>query len=82
MPVLLEKAAAHEHFIDITSPLLHAHADPACMQPYLAKCFAGLHQLHITEEAGHSPEIVAMVSLQGERVPFVKPLRVRNWSHV
>ena len=62
----------------IMAPLLHAPADPAGMQPYLAKCFAGLHQLHITEEAGHSPEIVAMVSLQGERVPFVKPLRVSN----
>lgn len=48
------------------------------LQPFLAKCFAGLHQLHITEEAGHSPEIVAMISLQGERVPFVKPLRVSH----
>ena len=61
--------------------LLHADLRPSA-QPYLAKCFAGLHQLQITEEVGHSPEIVAMVSIQGERVPFVKPLRVSREAAV
>lgn len=46
------------------------------MQPHLGKCFDGIRQLEFGGEDPKAPDILAMVSAEGEKVPLGKNLKV------
>ncbi|KAF8058456.1 DNAH6 [Scenedesmus sp. PABB004] len=55
---------------------------PAAVQPHLPKCFDGLARLELGDPPGGAPaaphDVVAMLSAEGERVPFSRPVKVRR----
>ncbi|KAF4530313.1 hypothetical protein B566_EDAN018461 [Ephemera danica] len=57
--------------------ILSQTRNPQSVQPHLAKCFDAIKSLEFTIEA-KSNDIVAMVSPEGERVPFLKPVKARG----
>lgn len=46
------------------------------MQPHLGKCFDGIRRLEFGGDDPKSPDILAMVSAEGEKVPLGKNLKV------
>lgn len=51
---------------------------PAAVQPHLGKCFDGIRRLEFGGEDPKAPDILAMVSAEGEKVPLGKNLKVRH----
>ena len=49
---------------------------PAAVQPHLGKCFDGIRRLEFGGEDPKAPDILAMVSAEGEKVPLGKNLKV------
>lgn len=49
--------------------------NPQAVQPHLQKCFDGIHHLEFGDEP-KSIDILAMLSVEGERVVFNKPGKV------
>ncbi len=50
---------------------------PQAVQPHLGKCFDGIRRLEFGGDDPKSPDILAMVSAEGEKVPLGKNLKVR-----
>ena len=76
------KRVAFPRFYFISSDeLLHIlsqRKNPTAVQPHLQKCFEGLRRLEFSD-AGQSPDILAMVSVEGERIaPLGKNLKARG----
>ncbi|KXS09529.1 hypothetical protein M427DRAFT_128896 [Gonapodya prolifera JEL478] len=57
--------------------ILSQTRNPQAVQPHLGKCFDAIKQLDFASES-KSVDIVAMVSPEGERVPFGKTLKARG----
>jgi len=57
--------------------ILSRSRDPLAVQPHLSKCFDGLRLLEFEGE-GRTPDVVAMISAEGERVPLTKSLKARG----
>lgn len=49
---------------------------PQAVQPHLGKCFDGIRRLEFGGDDPKSPDILAMVSAEGEKVPLGKSLKV------
>ena len=49
---------------------------PQAVQPHLSKCFEGIRRLEFGGDDPKSPDILAMVSAEGEKVPLGKTLKV------
>ncbi len=49
---------------------------PQAVQPHLGKCFDGIRRLEFGGDDPKSPDILAMVSAEGEKVPLGKNLKV------
>ena len=49
------------------------------MQPHLGKCFDGIRRLEFGGDDPKSPDILAMVSAEGEKVPLGKNLKVSSF---
>ena len=49
---------------------------PQAVQPHLGKCFDGIRRLDFGGEDPKAPDILAMVSAEGEKVPLGKNLKV------
>lgn len=62
--------------------LLRNVKSPAAVQPHLAKLFEGVRALEFTGGSANRSigpvEVQAMVSAEGERVAFTRPLKVRH----
>eukprot|EP00775_Hariotina_reticulata_P007079 gene7079-7292_t len=67
---------SNEELLDI----LRQAKIPQAVQPHLPKCFDGIQQLEFaaesTESHGPQKDILAMLSADGERVPFGRTLKV------
>ena len=51
--------------------------NPQAVQPHLGKCFDAIKSLEFSNEP-KSIDILAMISPEGERIPFAKPLKARG----
>ena len=57
--------------------ILSSSRDPQAVQPHLVKCFDSIASLQFTD-VPNSIEVVGMVSGEGERVSFAKPIFTRG----
>ncbi|KAL7754337.1 hypothetical protein RI367_000318 [Sorochytrium milnesiophthora] len=57
--------------------ILSQTKNPQAVQPHLGKCFDAIKSLEFSGEA-KSIDVVAMISPEGERTPFTKPLKARG----
>ena len=49
---------------------------PQAVQPHVSKCFEGIRRLEFGGDDPKTPDILAMVSAEGEKVPLGKSLKV------
>lgn len=49
---------------------------PQAVQQHISKCFEGIRRLEFGGDDPKSPDILAMVSAEGEKVPLGKTLKV------
>jgi dynein heavy chain, axonemal len=52
--------------------------NPQAVQPHLTKCFDAIKSLEFSSNDPKNIDIVAMVSPEGERVPFLKTIKARG----
>ncbi|KAJ3111626.1 Dynein heavy chain 6, axonemal [Phlyctochytrium bullatum] len=65
---------SNEELLEILSQTRNPHA----VQPHLSKCFDAIKSLEFSSADPKSIDIVAMISPEGERVPFSKTLKARG----
>ncbi|KAJ3101998.1 Dynein heavy chain 6, axonemal [Phlyctochytrium planicorne] len=65
---------SNEELLEILSQTRNPHA----VQPHLSKCFDAIKCLEFSSNDPKSIDIVAMISPEGERVPFVKVIKARG----
>lgn len=58
--------------------ILSQTRNPQAVQPHLSKCFDAIKSLEFSSADPKSIDIVAMVSPEGERVPFLKTIKARG----
>ncbi|KAJ3023365.1 Dynein heavy chain 6, axonemal [Thoreauomyces humboldtii] len=58
--------------------ILSQTRNPQAVQPHLSKCFDAIKSLEFSSADPKSIDIVAMISPEGERVPFVKTIKARG----
>ncbi|KAL0028415.1 hypothetical protein WJX77_005025 [Trebouxia sp. C0004] len=58
--------------------ILAQSKSPQAVQPHLGKCFDGIRRLEFGGDDPKSPDILAMVSAEGEKVPLGKNLKARG----
>ena len=58
--------------------ILSQTKNPQAVQPHLSKCFDAIKSLDFASSDPKSIDIVAMVSPEGERVPFLKTIKARG----
>lgn len=58
--------------------ILSQTRNPQAVQPHLSKCFDAIKSLEFTSTDAKSIDIVAMISPEGERVPFLKTIKARG----
>ncbi|KAJ3111652.1 Dynein heavy chain 6, axonemal [Phlyctochytrium bullatum] len=58
--------------------ILSQSRNPHAVQPHLSKCFDAIKSLEFSSADPKSIDIVAMISPEGERVPFVKAVKARG----
>ncbi|KAI9363382.1 dynein heavy chain and region D6 of dynein motor-domain-containing protein [Zopfochytrium polystomum] len=58
--------------------ILSQTRNPQAVQPHLGKCFDAIKSLEFSSADPKSIDIVAMISPEGERVPFIKTLKARG----
>ncbi|KAJ3183889.1 Dynein heavy chain 6, axonemal [Geranomyces variabilis] len=58
--------------------ILSQTRNPQAVQPHLSKCFDAIKSLEFSSADPKSIDIAAMVSPEGERVPFVKTIKARG----
>ena len=58
--------------------ILSQTRNPQAVQPHLSKCFDAIKSLEFSSNDSKSIDIVAMVSPEGERVPFLKTIKARG----
>ncbi|KAJ3216110.1 Dynein heavy chain 6, axonemal [Dinochytrium kinnereticum] len=65
---------SNEELLEILSQTRNPHA----VQPHLSKCFDAIKSLEFSSNDPKSIDIVAMISPEGERVPFLKVIKARG----
>lgn len=58
--------------------ILSQTRNPQAVQPHLSKCFDAIKSLEFSSSDSKSIDIVAMISPEGERVPFLKTVKARG----
>lgn len=58
--------------------ILSQTKNPQAVQPHLSKCFDAIKSLDFSSNDPKNIDIVAMVSPEGERVPFLKTIKARG----
>ncbi|KAI9002652.1 dynein heavy chain and region D6 of dynein motor-domain-containing protein [Gaertneriomyces semiglobifer] len=58
--------------------ILSQTRNPQAVQPHLSKCFDAIKSLEFASGDSKTLDIVAMISPEGERVPFLKPIKARG----
>ncbi|OAJ44270.1 hypothetical protein BDEG_27524 [Batrachochytrium dendrobatidis JEL423] len=58
--------------------ILSQTKNPQAVQPHLSKCFDAIKSLEFSSNDPKSIDIVAMISPEGERVPFLKTVKARG----
>ncbi|KAJ3415371.1 Dynein heavy chain 6, axonemal, partial [Chytridiales sp. JEL 0842] len=58
--------------------ILSQTRNPQAVQPHLSKCFDAIKSLEFSSADPKSIDIVAMISPEGERVPFMKTIKARG----
>ncbi|KAH9277041.1 hypothetical protein BASA83_000559 [Batrachochytrium salamandrivorans] len=58
--------------------ILSQTKNPQAVQPHLSKCFDSIKSLEFSSNDPKSIDIVAMISPEGERVPFLKTIKARG----
>lgn len=58
--------------------ILSQSKNPQAVQPHLSKCFDAIKTLEFLSNDPKSIDIVAMISPEGERVPFLKTIKARG----
>ncbi|KAI8907759.1 dynein heavy chain and region D6 of dynein motor-domain-containing protein [Powellomyces hirtus] len=58
--------------------ILSQTRNPQAVQPHLSKCFDAIKSLEFSSADPKSIDIAAMISPEGERVPFVKTIKARG----
>ncbi|KAJ1555299.1 Dynein heavy chain 6, axonemal, partial [Nowakowskiella sp. JEL0078] len=58
--------------------ILSQTRNPQAVQPHLSKCFDAIKSLEFSSSDTKNVDIVAMISPEGERVPFVKTIKARG----
>ena len=58
--------------------ILSQTKNPQAVQPHLSKCFDAIKNLEFLSADTKSNDIVAMISPEGERVPFIKTIKARG----
>ncbi|KNC97013.1 uncharacterized protein SPPG_09508 [Spizellomyces punctatus DAOM BR117] len=58
--------------------ILSQTRNPQAVQPHLSKCFDAIKSLEFSSSDPKSIDIAAMVSPEGERVPFLKTIKARG----
>jgi len=78
---LLSKCVAFPRFFFLSNDelleILSQARRPQAVQPHLRKCFDNLVKLRFGDDQ-RSTDILAMISAEGEEVPFHKPLKARG----
>jgi len=78
---LLSKCVAFPRFFFLSNDelleILSQARRPQAVQPHLRKCFDNLVKLRFGEDS-RSADILAMISGEGEEIPFAKPLKARG----
>ncbi|KAJ3105519.1 Dynein heavy chain 6, axonemal [Phlyctochytrium planicorne] len=65
---------SNEELLEILSQTRNPHA----VQPHLSKCFDAIKSLEFSSSDPKSIDIIAMLSPEGERVPFTKTIKARG----
>ncbi|KAI8850637.1 hypothetical protein BC829DRAFT_441991 [Chytridium lagenaria] len=65
---------SNEELLEILSQTRNPHA----VQPHLSKCFDAIKTLEFSSADPKSIDIIAMMSPEGERVPFAKTIKARG----
>ncbi|KAJ3192063.1 Dynein heavy chain 6, axonemal [Irineochytrium annulatum] len=65
---------SNEELLEILSQTRNPHA----VQPHLSKCFDAIKSLEFSSADPKSIDIAAMISPEGERVPFIKTIKARG----
>ena len=58
--------------------ILSQTADPLAVQPHLKKCFENVDRLEFSDGGAAGQLITAMLSAEGERVEFLRPIAVKD----
>ncbi|TPX36228.1 hypothetical protein SmJEL517_g01545 [Synchytrium microbalum] len=58
--------------------ILSQTRNPLAVQPHLSKCFDAIKSLDFSSADLRSMEIIAMISPEGERIPFTKAIKARG----
>lgn len=58
--------------------ILSQTRNPRAVQPHLSKCFDAIKSLEFSSSDSKSIDIIAMISPEGERVPFLKTVKARG----